>query len=129
MGAEDEPLDGRGDTGRAEGGGEAGGAVGGGAGGWRLAGDGSPHHAVLQGGCGVAVAARAGRAPYQSRQDGGCPSQWSRGTRDPTDADARERVPPVTVADAINCVPPHAVATSCDPPNGARGSASIPVSS
>ena len=71
----DEPLDGGRDTGRAEGGGVAGGAVGGGAGRWRLAGDGSPHHAVLQGGGGVAVAARAGRAPYQSRQDGGCPSQ------------------------------------------------------
>ena len=42
------------------------------------------------------------------RQDGGCPSQW---------ADARERVPPVTIADAINCVPPHAVTTSCDPPD------------
>ena len=43
VGAEDEPLDGRGDTGRGEGGGIVGGAVGGGAGGWRLAGDGSPH--------------------------------------------------------------------------------------
>ena len=75
VGAEDEPLDGRGDTGRGEGGGEAGGAVGGGAGRWRLAGDGSLHHAVLQGGGGVAVAARMGRAPYHRRQDGGGPSQ------------------------------------------------------
>jgi hypothetical protein len=32
--------------------------VGGGAGRWRLAGDGSPHHAVLQGGGGVAVTVR-----------------------------------------------------------------------
>ena len=44
MGAEDEPLDGRGDTGRAEGRGDAGGAEGGRAGG-RLAGDGSPYPA------------------------------------------------------------------------------------
>ncbi len=65
MGAEDEPLDGRGDTGRGEGGGEAGGAVGGGAGRWRLAGDGSPHHAVLQGGCRVAVAARVGMGVFK----------------------------------------------------------------
>ena len=34
--------------------------MGGGVGRWRLAGDGSPHHAVLQGGGGVAVAARVG---------------------------------------------------------------------
>ena len=46
MGAEDELLDGRGEAGR---------AVGGRAGG-RLAGDGSPHHSVLQGCGGCAVA-------------------------------------------------------------------------
>ena len=58
---------------------------------------GSPHHAVLQGGGGVAVTARPEAAPYQSRLEGGCPSQGrSRGTRDPT----------ITIADAINCVPP-----------------------
>ena len=76
VGAEGKPLDGSGDTGRAERGGDAGGAVGGGAGGWRLAGDCSPHH--------------------RRRQDGGWPSQGrSRGTRDPTDMDARECVPPI----------------------------------
>ena len=51
MGAEDEPLDGRGDTGRAEGRGEAG---------WRVAdGDGGEQGGlqVLQGGGGVAVGA------------------------------------------------------------------------
>ena len=74
MGAEGEPLDGRGDTGRVEGRGEAGGAVGGGVGGGRLAGDGSPHHAVLQGGGGGAVA--TGKMPVvpMRRQDGGSPS-------------------------------------------------------
>lgn len=71
MGAKDEPLDGRGDSGRVEGCGEAGGAVGGCAGG-RLAGDGSPHHAVLQGGGGAAVAARGAHAlPQRAR----CPCQ------------------------------------------------------
>ena len=57
--------------------------MGGCAGGWRLAEDGSPHHVVLQGGSGVAVAARVGRAPYRRRQDGGCPSQGAvaRGAR------------------------------------------------
>ena len=48
----------------------------------------------LQGGCGVAVTARPEAAPYQSRLEGGCPSQGrSRGTRDPT----------ITIADATRC--------------------------
>ena len=65
---------------------------------------GSPHHAVLQGGGGVAVTARPEAAPYQSRLEGGCPSQGRlRGTRDPT----------VAVADAINCVPPDTVPRGC----------------
>ena len=77
MGAEGEPLNGCGDTGRAEGGGEAGGAVGEGTG-VRLVGDGSPHHAVLQGGGGdVATgkcplpqsAATSAAAPAAARVD------------------------------------------------------------
>ena len=76
MGTEDEPLDGCGDTDRAEGRGEAG---------WRVAdGDGGEQGGlqVLQGGGGGAVAARPEAAPYHGgragarpsrRQDGGSP--------------------------------------------------------
>ena len=48
MGAEDEPLDGRGDQGYVEGRGGVEGAVGRCDDGGRLAGDGSPHHAVTR---------------------------------------------------------------------------------
>ena len=51
------------------------------AGGGRLAGDDSPHHAVLQGGGRVAVVARAVRAPYRVKRRERRFPEWPRQAR------------------------------------------------